>query len=267
MFIRSGFFHRKLRGLALRLLSLIENNNNVDFSANGEERFVDSAIQYFAGLDQIALEIFDVGANRGDYSQILLDKLSMQNLNARINIFEPTTSCSQILKNRYIKKSNVILNQMAVSDENGSLQIYYDQENSALASLYQRNLAAIGVSLNLSETVNAIRLDGYIEAKKIKHIHLFKIDIEGHEIAAFNGMGNYLSGEFIDFIQFEYGGANLDSKTSLMDLYALLESKGFLVGKLMPNGVELRPYKPWMDNFQYANYVAISSRVTKKFEV
>ena len=264
MFISSGFFNRKFRGLALRSLSLLENNNNVNFSTNGEECFIDATTLYFSGLDKIALEIFDVGANRGDYTQILLEKLSKQQLNSRINVFEPTASCFQILTNRYAATPSVILNQTAVSDKNGSLQIYYDQEESVLASLYQRNLTAIGVSLNLSETVNTIRLDTYIEASKIAHIHLFKIDIEGHEMAAFDGMGDYLSGDFIDFIQFEYGGANLDSKTSLMDLYALLESRGFVIGKLMPGGVQLRTYKPWMENFQYANYVAISRKLAKK---
>jgi FkbM family methyltransferase len=265
MFVRSKYFHRKLRGLALRVLYWIENDNNVDFASNGEECFIDATTSYFAKLENTQLEIFDIGANRGDYTQILLEKLSRQELNARINVFEPTTSCFRLLTNRYASSANVILNQTAVSNASGSLQIYYDREESALASLHQRNLSSIGISLNQSETVQTLRLDTYIKAKRITHIHLLKIDIEGHEIAAFEGMGEYLSGDFVDFIQFEYGGANLDSKTSLMDFYALLESRGFVVGKLMPRGVELRTYKPWMENFQYANYAAISRRVAEKF--
>ncbi len=266
MFTRSKYFHRKLRGLALRALYWIENNNNVDFASNGEECFIDATANYFTKLESAELEIFDIGANKGDYTQILLEKLSRQKRNARINVFEPTTSCFRLLTNRYASSANVILNQTAVSNANGSLQIYYDQEESVLASLYQRNLSSIGMSLNQSETVQTIRLDSYIKAKQITHIHLLKIDIEGHEIAAFEGMGEYLSGDFVDFIQFGYGGANLDSKTSLMDLYTLFESRGFVVGKLMPGGVELREYKAWMENFQYANYAAISRPLAQKLQ-
>lgn len=263
MFINSGFLYRKLRGLAFRVFCWLENNNNMSFSGNGEECFIDASANYFAGLKNIPLEIFDVGANRGDYTQILLEKLSKHNLFARINVFEPTASCFQLLTTRYAATPNILLNQAAVSDASGLLQIYYDQQESALASLHQRNLSAIGMSLNQSETVQAIRLDDYIRAKQIAHIHLLKIDIEGHEMAAFEGMGAYFSGDFIDFIQFEYGGANLDSKTSLMEMFALFESRGFVVGKLMPRGVEIRSYQPWMDNFQYANYVAISKKIQR----
>ncbi len=33
---------------------------------------------------------------------------------------------------------------------------------------------------------------------------------------------------FLDFIQFEYGGANLDSHTSLLEFFDFLETRGFL---------------------------------------
>ena len=266
MFVSGDYFRNKFRSMLLRSLYWIENNNNVDFASNGEECLIDATTSYFTKLENTQLEIFDIGANKGDYTQILLEKLSRQKLNARINVFEPTASCFSLLTNCYASSANVILNQTAVSNANGSLQIYYDQEESVLASLYQRNLSSIGMSLNQSETVQTIRLDSYIKAKQITHIHLLKIDIEGHEIAAFEGMGEYLSGDFVDFIQFEYGGANLDSKTSLMDLYALFESRGFVAGKLMPRGVELRTYKAWMENFQYANYVAISRPLAEKLQ-
>lgn len=268
IFYNSKLFHRKLRGLALRVFNWIENNNNVDFSSNGEEYFIDALTRHYADKPDKhkQLELFDVGANKGDYTQILLDKLSKQGSNARINIFEPTKSCFRLLANRFASSTNVILNQAAVSDASSSIQIYYDQKESVLASLYQRNLSSFGISLNQSEIVKTVRLDTYIKDNQIAHIHFMKVDIEGHEVAAFGGMGEYLSGDFVDFIQFEYGGANLDSKTSLMELYALFESRGFVVGKLMPRGIELRAYQPWMENFQYANYVAVSRQIAEKLQ-
>jgi FkbM family methyltransferase len=264
MFVRVNYFHKKFRSLLLKLFYWIENDNHVDFARNGEGCFIDATASYFAKLGGMQIEIFDIGGNRGDYTQVLLDKCANKKLNARINVFEPTTSCFKLLTDRFAELSNVILNKLAVSNANGDMQIYYDQQESPLASLYQRNLSAIGMSLSQTETIQTTRLDDYIREKEIPHIHLLKIDIEGHEIAAFEGMGDYLSGDFVDFIQFEYGGANLDSKSSLMDFYAMLEKRGFVIGKLMPRGVALRAYEPWMDNFQYANYVAISRRVVEK---
>lgn len=265
MFKKSGFFRRKLRGLFIRAFYWIENNNNVDFHGNGEEHFLDAVTVYLAGLKGSEVEIFDIGANQGEYSRIILEKLSKNRIGARLHLFEPTTSCFKLLSDQYGAMPNLVLNQVAVSSENGSAQIYYDQEKSALASLHQRDLSAFGLSLDRSEAVQTVRLDAYIQDKKIDHIHLLKIDIEGHEIAAFQGMGEFLSGDFVDFVQFEYGGANLDSKTSLMELYALFEKQGFVVGKVMPGGIDLRPYRPWMENFQYANYVAVSKNTLKAF--
>ena len=87
------------------------------------------------------------------------------------------------------------------------------------------------------------------------------MDIEGHELKAMEGFGNYMNGNFIDYIQFEYGGANLDSHTCLMDIYRFLEERGFNIAKIMPKGLVIRKYQPWMDNFNCANYVAVSTRI------
>lgn len=266
MLTHRGIFHSryirfKIKWLALKVFYWLENNNNADFHSNGEEHFINAISCHFHDLGNQQLEILDVGANRGGYTQMLLESLSKNGIKARINLFEPTASCCRLLAERYSSDANVALNQVAVSNANETVQIYFDREQSALASLYQRNLSAQGISLSHTEAVRTIRLDDYIKANEITHIHLLKMDIEGHEIPALEGLGEYLTGDFIDFIQFEYGGANLDSKTSLMDLYALLEKRGFALAKVMVNGLEIRKYQAWMDNFAYSNYVAISEKV------
>ena len=35
----------------------------------------------------------------------------------------------------------------------------------------------------------------------------------------------------------------------------------FVIGKIMPSGLELRSYQSFMKNFQYSNYVAVSPRI------
>ncbi|PIY58809.1 MAG: methyltransferase FkbM, partial [Candidatus Yonathbacteria bacterium CG_4_10_14_0_8_um_filter_43_17] len=94
-----------------------------------------------------------------------------------------------------------------------------------------------------------------------------KIDVEGHELSTLSGFGKYLNADFIDFIQFEYGGANLDSHTNLLDFYNLLTPIGFKIAKVMSQSLELREYSPRMDNFVYSNYVAISGKLLQKIMV
>lgn len=266
MIVNQGSFKKSIRSLALRVFSRVENNGNCNFNTNGEKVFVKSLIEFFNKhfYDQIIM--FDVGANTGEYTKMLLDNSIHLNKGASIHVFEPTGSCYQILEERFADCNRVILNKKAVSNDRRTACIYYDKPLSGLASLYKRNLDSFLIEMNQSEIVETIRLDDYIENSGVGHIHFVKIDIEGHEMAAFEGLGAYMRGDFIDFIQFEYGGANLDAHTSLMELYALFEKAGFLLAKVMPKGLDIRPYRPWMDNFQCANYVAISKKAAEKIQ-
>ena len=115
--------------------------------------------------------------------------------------------------------------------------------------MYRRNLKAYNIQLDKSEMVDLKRVEDYINERKIPRIDFLKIDIEGHELFAFKGFGPYLSSKFIRAIQFEYGGTNLDSHTSLREIYDLLEERGFEIFKIMPKYIEKRQYYPYMDNF------------------
>lgn len=261
MITRSNIIVKKLRSLALHLFHHLENNGNIDFAANGERRFTENLFSYLAKAAHGRVVLFDIGANVGEYTEMLLENGGGLTQGVEIHVFEPTRACFDILKGKFSASGGVVLNDNAVSKASGTAEIFYDISGSKLASLERRNLDAYSIRLERSETVKTVRLDEYLDKKGIGHVHFMKIDIEGHEVAAFEGMGKYFNGEIVDFIQFEYGGANLDSHTSLMELYALFDKAGFVVAKIMRDGLEIREYRPWMDNFQYANYVAISRRI------
>jgi FkbM family methyltransferase len=260
MFIKESFVKRKISASAWMVFNFIENNGNANFDKNGERVFIDSLLALFKNEGGKKV-VFDIGANIGEYSQMIKDKSRSLSFDIELHLFEPTRGCFQIISQKFKDEKNIFLNNFGASNEDGEATIFYDKEQSGLASLYQRNLDAYNLELNQSETINLKRLDNYIEEQNITHIDFIKIDIEGHELKAFEGFGEYLDGEFIDYIQFEYGGANLDSHTSLMELYEFLENRGFRIAKVMPKGLEIRKYRPFMDNFNYANYVAISNKV------
>ncbi len=266
MFIQENLIRKKLRSLGLHIFKRIENIGNANFSTNGEEVFIHNLFRSFNTLnsDNDQITIFDIGANVGNYTNMLLKRNKQYAKNLTIYCFEPTKAAYEELKRKHGNKSNIYIEKTAISNQNGETEIFYDEEKSGFASLYKRNLGAFSIYLNKSERVETIRLDSFIKEKQTEHIHFLKIDIEGHELKAFEGMGDYLHYEFIDFIQFEYGGANLDSHTSLMEFYDLFTRRKFTIAKIMPSGLLIRDYEYFMDNFIYANFVAISNKVLNR---
>ncbi len=261
MYIKENIFKRKLRRLLINFANKIENNNNTDFSTNGEKLFLKNLIK--GCNDKEKTIIFDVGANIGSYTETLKSIADSNNIDLEVHLFEPTNSCFRVLEKLFNEESNIVLNNFGLSDKKDERNIYYDFEKSGLASLYNRNLKAYSLDLNNQEEIKLDTLNNYIISKNITHINLIKIDIEGHELSALIGMDRFLSADFVDYIQFEYGGANLDSRTNLMQIYELLELRGFKIAKIMPSGLHVRDYSPYMDNFNNANYMAVSERLLK----
>jgi FkbM family methyltransferase len=256
MLIKKNFFIKKLRTLCLLVFNKIENNKNGNYYNNGESFIVEKLYELYSKESKKKVA-FDVGANIGEYTEILSQKALEKNLDIEIHSFEPAKKAYDILISKATNKS-IFLNNMGLSNQEESVDIYYDKEGSIFASLYQRNIHSHNIKLEQKEKIKLIRLDQYINEKGIPHIDFLKIDIEGHELKAFEGMGKFLNNKFVDFIQFEYGNANLDSHTTLLDFFNLFEKRGFKIAKVHTNGLELRQYSPYMDNFMYANYVAIS---------
>ena len=257
-----NFLRKKAQSVFFTLFNRFENNNNTDFQTNGEKRFLD---EYFLSLNG-TVTLFDIGANVGEYSTILVDHSQRHKIDYHLYVFEPTKKCFSILQTKFSDNPSVHLNNCGVSDAAASAEVFYDIEGSGFASLYQRDLSFVDVTMDKHETISLIRLDEYIEQYQIRHIDFLKMDIEGHELFGIRGLGKFLSGNFITAIQFEYGGANLDSKTTLQELYRILEQAGFVLCKIMKYGIEVRPYSYRMENYQYANFVALSKEFFPEYK-
>jgi hypothetical protein len=112
--------------------------------------------------------------------------------------------------------------------------------------------------MDLTEEISLKTGIDYVTGHAIEKIHLLKVDVEGHELDVFGGFGDFLHPDRIDYIQFEYGGANLDSHTSLLELHNYLSAKGFILCKMKRNKLEIQSYDPRLENFMYQNWVAVS---------
>jgi FkbM family methyltransferase len=259
MLVKNSFLRKKFRSAAWLVFNALENNGNCNMRTNGEICFLKNFLAHVGSRKSAT--IFDVGANIGNYTNLLHDLTVCTGGGISFHLFEPAQSCYNSLVERFHHHDNFTLNHFGLSNNEEKATIFYDAEKSGLASLYKRDLAHYSVEMNMSEEIYLKRACDYIEEHAVEHIDLLKIDVEGHELKVLEGFRSYLNADFIDYIQFEYGGANLDSHTSLLELYSMLEKKDFAIAKIFPKGLEVRSYQPYMENFMYANYVAISKRV------
>jgi hypothetical protein len=91
---------------------------------------------------------------------------------------------------------------------------------------------------------------------QIQRIDLLKLDTEGHELSVLEGARRLLESRAIDTIQFEFGGANIDSRTFLRDIVDVLRPTHG-VYRLLKDGVEPLRNDEREEIFTYANYIAV----------
>lgn len=239
----------------VRFLNRLENDDNQDPKTNGEFHFLKDWCQIFENKKTL---IFDVGANVGEYSEDVLS-LRKKDEDTLIYSFEPSSAFSE-LQRKFSDSKKVIPVPFGLSDKEAELEIYADKSGSKLSTIYKRDRAAYKTVWKPTGKAKFIRADSFIKEKNISHINLLKIDVEGHEKMVLEGFGKYLNVDFIDFVQFEYSEANMDSHTTLLELYRVLEKAGFIVAKIMPEHLEIRNYSRSFEHYHYSNWVAINPK-------
>ena len=198
------------------------------------------------------LLIFDVGANKGQYTSNLLKVL--HDCDVEVHCFEPGHETFRTLSAELGQAQNVTLNNFGLSDEPSESTLYYDKAGSGLASLYKRQLDYFNIDFEQSESVLIDTLDAYIDRKGITAIDLLKIDVEGNELNVLAGASKALSDGIIRSIQIEFGGCNLDSRTFIRDFWNLLH-KDFVMYRIMRDGlIEIKQYNEQMEIFTCTNF-------------
>lgn len=202
------------------------------------------------------LIIFDVGANKGSYAIALLE--IFKDFNIQIHAFEPSKDTFKLLETELGGIKSMILNSVGCGKEQGVLKIYSTTDStSGWASLYDRKLDHHGAKMQEIGEVEIVSIDSYCKNKNITHIHFLKLDIEGHELPALEGASDMLQNTAIDYIQFEFGGCNIDSRTYFQDFFYLLEKK-YQLYRIVKDGLyPISQYSEVQEIFMNINYLAI----------
>lgn len=245
--LHGGAASRELFKLARRY-SLIYDNFNYDPRTNGEYWLLSKLCSFDPRT------IFDVGANRGDWSEHCARLFP----SARIHSFEIVPKTAERLKSRVNGIPNVAVNQFGLSDVSGEASIYVHHEFDSLSSMMPGvELIHSGISDKISSKTTTG--DAYLAEHDLDRIDILKIDVEGVEDRVLKGFAHALADRRVTVIQFEYGQLNIFSRFLLLDFYRLLEPLGFVLGKLYPDGVAFKPWEVRAENFCGPNYVAVLS--------
>lgn len=232
------------------------NYRNTTIENNGELFFIRSISNYYKTHKE-KLVLFDVGANIGNYSNVLAETFKDR---ATIYAFEPFSVPYIKLKELSGSHSQIIPYQIGFSDKNENLTIYSSDEFSEIGGVYNRDFIFHNIPHDKEEINRFVTIEFFCKENAINHIHFLKIDVEGHELSVLKGAVALLNNEQIDFIQFEFGAGNHFSRTYFMDFFNLMSEK-YMFFRLLSDGlIKIENYNSEYEMQSVTNFVAIHKK-------
>jgi FkbM family methyltransferase len=200
--------------------------------------------------------LFDVGSNKGQFLRLILASFGTDDFS--VHCFEPGHEAFRFLAESLKGDKRIKLNNIGISKEKGTTVLYFDRAGSALASLTKRRLDHFGINFDKSEKIEISTIDNYCAENAIAHIHLLKIDVEGHELDVLAGARKMLDGRSIDLITFEFGGCNIDTRTFFQDYWYFFAQSNMTIFRITPSGYfyPIESYKEIHEQFRTANFIA-----------
>lgn len=204
--------------------------------------------------------IFDIGANKGQFLRLIL--ANMPAASSTIHCFEPGRETFRCLTEAFPDPMGIKLNQTAMGSHSGEAVLHYDIEGSGLASSTRRRLDHFAIDFNKAENVSVTTIDHYCAAHGISHIHLLKIDVEGHELDVLAGASGMFADRAIDVVTFEFGGCNIDTRTFFQDFWYFFQKVNFSLFRITPSGYlyPISSYNEINEQFRTTNFIAVANK-------
>ena len=181
--------------------------------------------------------IFDVGSHRGESIDYFI---KLKNLK-KIQSFEPQKDIFLVLKKKYKNNNKVILNQIALS-QNENYKDFYINDLSSTSGFSRLNKKSLWLKIKnkilnkKNPIINKIKIrsltiDKFIKQKKIKKIDLLKIDTEGHELEVLKGALKTIQEHKVKFILIELHFSKMYQNYSKKKIESFLAKNNFFLLK------------------------------------
>jgi FkbM family methyltransferase len=204
--------------------------------------------------------LFDVGANVGDWTR----RAAPLHPAAKIHCFEIVPGTYSALRTALADLDDrVILNNFGLGRGDSAVDLFVSPTDNLISSIYSFDAAAARQRIE-GHIRDAMT---YVDSHRIKKIDLLKLDVEGAESLVVKGLLPLIENGGIRISQFEYNRGALQSRFLLRDFYDLFEPRGYVLGKLTPEGVNFRPYDWDLEDFYGPNYVAVRRDDTEVVEL
>ncbi len=206
--------------------------------------------------------VFDVGANIGDYALLVRRHLPR----AVVYAFEPAKAVYEELSEHVRAEGESVRPfNLGFSDTEKTVELYsYTVEGQAVSLISSIDLRlptqAVEVKTQASERVRVETLDRFCEREGVELIDFLKLDVEGHELSVLKGARRLLSEGRVSVIQFEFGPANIYSRTFFYDFWSLL-GDDYRIYRIVPEGIApITFYGEHHEIFLTTNYLAVRKR-------
>ena len=142
-------------------------------------RYEKTTTVFFRETIKPGMNVVDIGAHIGYYT-ILFSKLTGPT--GQVYAFEADKDNFALLAENTKKRRNIILINKALADKNGEIEFYKINQSTGCHSIVLPQSSYTKIS------VPSITLDSFAQSNRLKNIDVIKIDIEGGEPFAFQGM-------------------------------------------------------------------------------
>jgi FkbM family methyltransferase len=198
--------------------------------------------------------VLDVGANVGLFALVAALAVSV---GGEVHAFEPVpANCERLRQNLDLNDvSNVVMRQVAVGQQAGSVCIGLDASSEPSSGLEMSGAFTIG-GRRRQLAVPMVTLDAYLaQALPQRRIAFAKVDVEGYEPAVLAGLRETLANELIDVLIVEVNQYGLRRHGwRIADVVEPLTAAGYELYRLHIGG--------WLTMWKYQTEPALPERVS-----
>ncbi len=232
------------------------NEGFFDLDRNGEGALVATLIDE---CPYASLLMFDVGANRGEWTQAVLARKP----DAVVYCFEIVPALARELRDHLAASPTVHVCEHGLSSTAGWVDVFCNRTMDSTNALDPaRHESAFFAGSEIVRIHGQVKTgDAVVEGLSNPRVDLLKIDVEGHEMEVLYGFRRTLASAACRprIIQFEYADTWLAGPHTLREAYRFLAPFGYAIGRLYPDGVDFKPYELKDDHFRTGNYVAMAA--------